>query len=76
MPCSLSCRQEALQAMMAGQAKHSGEGFLPREATRRSQLRRQRSSRKLQAAWRAFCAQRQTTRALVQAFVDTGVPFT
>lgn len=52
------------------------EPFLPRQATLRAALRRQGSSRKLQAAWRSFCAQRQTTRALAQAFAATGVPFT
>ncbi|KAL4439722.1 hypothetical protein ABPG75_002723 [Micractinium tetrahymenae] len=70
-------RQEALQAMLAAvQAKRGGEDFLPREAARREQLRRKSSSRKLQAAWRAFRETRKTTCALAQAFVDTGVPFT
>ena len=69
-------RQEALMAVMAGQARRSSEGFLTREAVRRTQLRRRSSSRKLQAAWRAFCEHRQTTRGLAAAFVDTGVPFT
>ena len=50
----------------------SGGGFLPREAARRAQLRRQHSSRKLQRVWRSFAAGRQTTRALAQAFADTG----
>lgn len=63
--------------MVAGRARAGGaEGFLPRQATRRAQLRRQSSSRKLQAAWRAFCAERQTTAALARGFVQTGVPFT
>lgn len=63
--------------MAAGRShRNSPEGFLTRQATRRAQLRRQSSSRKLQAAWRAFCEQQQTTRALAQSFAATGVPFT
>jgi hypothetical protein len=70
-------RQEALQAMAAARSHRIGpEGFLTRQATRRAQLRRQSSSRKLQAAWREFCEQQQTTQALAQAFAATGVPFT
>lgn len=72
-------RQEALAAVAAGRARGAAptpEPYLPRQATRRAALRRQSSSRKLQAAWRAFCEQRQTTRALARAFAATGVPFT
>lgn len=72
-------RHEALHATLAAQQAQrrlSGEGFLPREAARREQLRRKSSSRKLQAAWRAFRATQQTTRELAQAFAQTGVPFT
>ncbi len=36
-------------------------------------LRRRASSRKLQAAWRAFSRKRRTTAALARTFVDTGV---
>lgn len=72
-------RQESLAARAAGRARGAAptpEPFLPRHATRRAALRRQSSSRKLQAAWRTFCEQRQTTRALAQAFAGTGVAFT
>jgi hypothetical protein len=64
-----------LQALQARHAAAPGP-FLPREAVKRAQLRRRSSSRKLQAAWRAFSEQRQTTRALAAAFAATGVPFT
>ncbi len=71
-----ACRQEALLAMAAARSHRTGpESFLTRQATRRAQLRRQSSSRKLQAAWRAFCEQQQTTQALAQGFAATGVPF-
>jgi hypothetical protein len=72
--------------MLAGQARGGGAGggaaaaggspYLARHATKRAQLRRQCSSRKVQAAWRAFTAHRQTTRALAAGFAATGVPFT
>lgn len=70
-----TARKESVEARLAAMPQNSGEGFLPRQAARRAQLRRQNSSRRLQRCWRAFAAQVKTTRALGQALVDTDVPF-